>query len=222
MKTRYTITIATVISICFFTREGLAESLKTEQYKPCMEDPPKQRSRTAELQKLKEADQADRPDNTLKPGALFRDRQRRKRVGAIFGEGCFKSPEDYSVAALIYQHGDHSDHFFQAFLWSKRGVELGDPSQKRMTGLALDRYLINIGHKQLFASQALKFQDDLCWCLDPVEPTFPDELRVQYTWTLEQALAWIDSLNSGVACPPAKQCARVLKSTPQGTVPGFW
>jgi hypothetical protein len=29
---------------------------------------------------------------------------RRKRVGEIFGEGCFSKAQDFAAAALVYQH----------------------------------------------------------------------------------------------------------------------
>ena len=59
---------------------------------------------------------------------LEHDLIRRKRVGEIFGEGCFKTAKDYSAASLIFQHGDTPDHYYQA-LWANRAVELGDISQ---------------------------------------------------------------------------------------------
>ncbi len=89
-----------------------------------------------------------------------RDETRRKRVGEIFGEGCFSTSEDYAAAALVYQHGDTPDHFFQTYIWSKRAV-------------------VNTGHKQLFGSQAMRPgpTESTCWCLDQIEKTFPDKRR---------------------------------------------
>ena len=60
-------------------------------YVSCREDAAKYSLRSDELQHIVAADQADRPNNVLKPGALNRDRQRSERVGTIFGEGCFWS-----------------------------------------------------------------------------------------------------------------------------------
>ena len=72
----------------------------------------------------------------------------------ILGEGCFKSAEDYAAASLIYQHGDSPDHFFQAFIWALRAVQLGDFQQKSLVAMTVDRYLISSGKKQLFGTQA--------------------------------------------------------------------
>ncbi len=203
--------------------ELFAAAQSSGMYIPCVHDQKKYENRARELQKIKDADQADRPHNQLQPGVTSRDVLRRKRVGEIFGEGCFKQPADYAAAALVFQHSDQPDHFFQVFLWSKRGVELGDKSQKSMIGLGLDRYLVTIGHKQLFGSQATKSFKDTCWCLEPVEQTFPDEMRIQYTGkTITQYLEWINQLNAGLGCPSENKCSKTLKPTPQGTVPGFW
>ena len=106
-----------------------------------------------------EADQKER-ENFAKITELQRsiflenDLARRKRVGEIFGEGCLKTPRDYLNAALIYQHGEVSDHYYQAFIWANRALSLGDDKASQFVALTIDRYLVSIGHKQLFGSQA--------------------------------------------------------------------
>lgn len=193
-----------------------------ETYLPCSEDTAKHELRARELLKIHDEDQADRPNNQMKPGAQFRDRKRRQRVGEIFGEGCIKTPADYAAAAMVFQHGDQPEQFFQTFMWSKRAVELGEPKQKGLMAMGLDRYLVNSGQKQLFASQATKPLKG-CWCLQAVEPTFPEAMRVEYTGrTIEKMVEWVATLNAGTTCPPAGQCDSPLKPSPQGTVPGFW
>jgi len=185
---------------------------------------PEYEQRAQELQVIVKADQDDRQTMPLPPEVVVRDQARRMRVGEIFGEGCFKSAPDFSAAALVYQHGSVPEHFFQTFLWAKRAVELGDASQKRLMGMGLDRYLVNIGKKQLFASQAYKLSEEgACWCLQPVERSFPDSLRIEYTGhTFDDALKWIEQLNQGTSCPAAHECAIELEPSPAGTIPGFW
>ncbi len=153
-----------------------------------------------------------------------RDTIRRRRVGEIFGEGCFQTAKDFAAAAIVFQHGIVSEHFFQAFIWTQRAVELGDSSQKRLMALALDRYLVTIGHKQLFASQAIKpdFKPETCWCLQPIEESFPDERRKEISGkSRDEAYDWLKELNAGNFCP-IQECKTELKPSPQGTVPGFW
>jgi hypothetical protein len=192
-------------------------------YVSCDQDHTKQALRSKELQKIAEEDQADRKTLPLSPGVSARDRARRKRVGEIFGEGCLNTLPDYVASALVFQHGDRPDHFFQTFLWSKRAVELGDSSQKQMMGWGIDRYLVHTGHKQLFGSQVTKDESNPCWCMEPVEKSFPDSMRIAYQLhPLEEVFTGIDKMNAGAACPHGVQCKREVQDSPAGTVPGFW
>jgi len=191
----------------------------------CRDDAGKYKARSKELQNILAADQADRPDNALKPGAQLRDRERRKRVGSIFGEGCFKEARDFAAAALVFQHGDQPDHFMQTFLWAKRAVELRDASQQVLMAWGIDRYLLNIGHKQLFGSQFLK-QNALdpggCWCLNQTEAAFPDTMRLKYIGhDYQHQLESLNVLNVGLSCPLV-ECTESLAPSPAGTIPGFW
>lgn len=219
----------------FVANASIAEPV----YQACIQDLSKYELRTLELKQLAEQDQADRDQGTLKPGTSFRDRQRRQRVGEIFGEGCFKSADDFAHAAIIYQHGgdiffDASntsgpisfapDQIFQAFIWAKRAVELGDQSSKWLMAAAIDRYLWFTGKKQLFGTQGSKIHlSDPCWCLVPTETSFPDTKRLEYTGlTLQQALENMRHFpNQSPSCP-LDYCAFYLQSTPAGSVPGFW
>ena len=195
----------------------------------CQSDPSRLEARSKELEAIVAADQADRQDWAGKTPeemqeVVQRDVARRKRVGEIFGEGCFSKAEDYAAAALVYQHGDIPDHFLQAFMWAKRAVELGDDGQRRLMAIAIDRYLVNIGHKQLFASQASKpeMKPGTCWCHQPIEPSFPDDLRKEIGGqSLKEAFGWLEELNQGTDCPNV-ECAQPLEPSPAGTIPGFW
>lgn len=182
---------------------------------------PTYEKRATEIQEIVKADQDDRKGE-LPKDLMLRDQKRRMRIGEIFGEGCLKSAADFSASALVYQHGTVPEHFWQTFTWSKRAVELGDVNKMQLMALGLDRYLVNIGKKQLFASQAFK-PAGKCWCLQPTEKSFPDAKRMEYTKRdLAQALQWVDQLNSKDSCMPAKECETNLAPTPEGSVPGFW
>lgn len=88
--------------------------------------------------------------------------------------------------------------------------------------LGIDRYLVNIGQKQLFGTQATKLDSEVCWCIQQVETSFPDELRKRYAGkSYAEALAWLKILNAEKNCPN-KECTQELKPSPQGTVPGLW
>jgi hypothetical protein len=198
-----------------------------ERHFSCLEDSKRLEARSKELAEIVKADQDERhnwqsktPEEMMK--VADNDVSRRKREGEIFGEGCFSKAEDYAAAALVYQHGDAPDHFYQTFIWSRRGVELGDKSQERMMALGIDRYLVNIGQRQLFGSQATKPNESKCWCLQRIEKSFPDKRRSEIAGkSLAQALDWLKELNAGQICP-ISECDADLKPTPRGSVPGFW
>ncbi len=222
----------TLIFLYFLIIAGcstVSKTTYTNSYKSCLADKELYQARSAELQSIVKSDQEDRINFEMKTseelqGMASRDVVRRKRVGEIFGEGCLQSAADFSAAALIYQHGDVSDHFMQSFLWSKRAVVLGDAKQKDLKALGIDRYLVNTGHKQLFGSQATK--TDLsakgCWCLHMIEPSFPENLRFEFSKrTKKDFINWVSSMNQGQECKKL-ECEVELKPTPKGTILGFW
>lgn len=203
---------------------------------PCA-DSKTQARRSAELQKIREADQADRawqtsgPNGSPQPTQALLDKmarndlQRRKRVGEILGEGCFKTSDDYKAAFTIYQHGNTADQYFQAYLWSNKAFALGDTKVKPMVAEAVDRYLVSIGHKELFGTQAFQtVAPNGCWCIQPIEDSFPASIRNEYRGGVNAAytgLPYLKILNQGTHCS-VSYCSTDLLPSPQGTVPGLW
>lgn len=193
----------------------------------CVNNPELQLLRSQELQTLVEADQQDREKDwsELSPEEREQindnDLNRRKRVGEIFGEGCITTNKDYLAAFLIYQHGDIPDHYYQAFIFALRAAKLHGKEGSQSTAASIDRYLINIGHKQLFGSQITSY-DGGCFCMEPVEASFPDTIRLSHTnLSLQDRFEWLASFNEGKQCSN-QECEKELKPSPRGTVPGFW
>lgn len=170
------------IALTLFALNTYGGSL-IKPYVPCSNNPQKMHARSVELRDLVKADQKERDEldlsNNVDGDQLNKnDLIRRKRVGQIFAEGCMHTSEDYAAAALIYQHGDTSDHYYQAYIWANRSAEEGDLRQKQLAALAIDRYLISKGMKQLFGSQAfMSAATERCFCMQEVEETFPDSFR---------------------------------------------
>jgi len=153
-----------------------------------------------------------------------KDNEHLLRIEKFFKEGCLTSAEDFAAAAMVFQYGATSKHFFQSFLWAKKAVDLGDTNQKRLMALSVDRYLISINHQQIFASQAFKpdWPKNSCWCLEKVEKSFPDKLRLHYMGNnLNAQITWLKGLNKNNKCPQI-YCNKKRKNSPKGTVPGFW
>ena len=201
----------------------------TEMYHTCLEKPAIQKARSKELQVLAIEDQLDREGYaTMSKFELSRmavnDRIRRKRVGEIYGEGCFKSAKDFDAAALIFQHGDSPEHFYQSFLWSLRSVQLGDKRNTDGVAVAIDRYLVNTGHKQLFGTQAKAIPGKKgCFCMQQSETSVPDKMILKYAAMSKEARAkeYEKLFNQDKSCV-MKECDEQLKASPRGTVPGFW
>lgn len=197
--------------------------------KTCLTDLLVQSNRSNELSSLVIDDQADREKWGIMSkddlnNVVLRDRMRRMRVGEIFGEGCLKTAADYVAASLIYQHGDVPEHYYQAFIWAGRAVALGDEEQKKLEALTIDRYLVSIGKKQLFGSQFFASEaSGWCYCLQPVESSFPDDLRKNYLGrTLSDEYDALSLLNHGKNNCIQRECQEELEPSPQGTVLGFW
>lgn len=204
-------------------------SVLTASPATCVNNPPSQEKASQELQQLARDDQADRDDwenmtDEQREQMAIRDLQRRQRVGLLFGSGCLKTSHDYLAASLIYQHGDVSDHYYQAYLWAKRAFDSGETSAKSMIAPAIDRYLVSINQKQLFASQMfIKHTSNLCACLEPVEENFPDEKRIQWGGlSLKERYDLVHAFNEGKNCNSPFICPHDRLPTPEGTFPGVW
>ena len=131
-----------------------------------------------------------------------------------------KAADDYKKAAMIFQHGNAPEHFYQAFVWARTALRLGDESAQHLLSLSLDRFLVRSGDKQLFGSQAAK-TDGQCWCLYPIEDWFTDkERKARGARTLQEQKAWLNTLNVQENCP-ALECAMELKPVRQGEFPEF-
>jgi hypothetical protein len=100
---------------------------------------------------------------------------------------------------------------------------LGNDSAKQLIAATIDRYLVSIGKKQLFGTQAFSSEaENHCFCLEPVEQTFSDSSRKAYTnLTLQDRYDWLASINQGINCPTF-DCKHELTDTKKGTIPGFW
>ena len=195
--------------------------------KNCLQDPVLQKIRSEELQKIVTEDQDDRKVRPIDWNKVYpRDVVRIKRVGEIFAEGCVSTGKDYAAAALVFQHGDHPDHYLQTYLWHKRAGELGEAGNKSLMLAALDRYLVSTGHKQLFATQYSKAGEAKCTCLQDIEETFPEMKRVQMGGTtIKKALEYVQKEHEGKPeCQNITICRSGLKSTAKGVLPfpGIW
>ena len=204
-----------------------ASVTEESRFRSCPDDPQKQTVRSNELQEIVAADQADRqiPGDQIDWNRVSAaDEARAKRVAEIFAEGCFKTSKDYTAAALVFQHGVVPDHYYQAYLWSKKALDLGDQTQKMMVANAIDRYLMSLGYKQIFGAQSYRNGPHGCHCLGPTESKFPDKTRIRVCGrSLKDRIRSLrDENKSDSSCADVLYCDTDLKVPPKGLFPGIW
>lgn len=213
-----------LISIMFI------QGAQAGDFKGCDEDPNRLSLRSAELQEIVKADQEDRIPPIDWSVVGKNDENRRKRVGEIFGEGCFSKAEDYGAAALVFQHGNLPEHALQCYIWAREAVargllKMGEIDFKILSLSGVDRYLVGKKHKQLFATQYNRLSTNKdCRCLQPVETSFSDQQRKDAgSNTIAVALKYVIEKNSSMpACKEARFCDSDLQASPKGILPGVW
>ena len=133
----------------------------------------------SEIQKeLIEISKKDRADRTKRnPEMTSNDIKRRIRVAAIAAEACLKEKDDYFTAAVVFQHGSLPEHYMQAIIYANKSMDLGHPVGEAMRQVAIDRYLMSLGYKQIFGSQItapaiykqVESEKDTVACVWPIE-----------------------------------------------------
>jgi hypothetical protein len=155
---------------------------------------------------------------------------RRAQVAQLLHDGKLKTAEDFSDAALIYQHGSTEDDYLLAHVFAMEALAKGDASARQLAALTLDRYLQRAGKKQIFGSQyldaqyafSLQHQDDKNvdqqsksipagkQTLEPYNQTLlPDSLRADFCVVpLKQQTDYIAKANAGKALdtPSVQHC----------------
>jgi hypothetical protein len=128
-----------------------------------------------ELLEISKNDRADRA--THNPEMTANDILRRRRVAEIAATACLKEGDDYFTASVIFQHGSLPEHYMQAIIYANKSMELGHPVGEAMRQVAIDRYFMSLGYKQIFGSQitapalykTVESEKDTQACLWPIE-----------------------------------------------------
>ena len=153
-----------------------------------------------ELQSLYEQDQADRKDfktfaQQKRQDMGERDRIRRQRVEELLQSEPLESPEDYFHAAMIFQHGDSLEYYWQAHELAKKGAELGHRFCRWLTAASYDRWLMHQGKPQKYGTQYMSREGR--WILYEVDPATTDAERAEFNVPpLSQALERAEEMNS--------------------------
>lgn len=108
-------------------------------------------------EKLKQLFEEDQHDlRTMPHDRIDRDRQRRNEVRCILDSEGAKVAIDFIHAAIIFQHGEVLEDWWQAYKLSVKAVELGfEP--KWIAAVALDRWLLHQGKPLKYGNQLIPF-----------------------------------------------------------------
>jgi hypothetical protein len=108
-----------------------------------------------EMTAMFDADQSARQEMTKIDWAVLgpQDEKRRLRTKALLDSGMLKTASDFYHAALVFQHGRKPDDYLLAHTLAVVAVAQGRADATWIASATLDRYLINIGQKQIYGTQ---------------------------------------------------------------------
>lgn len=81
------------------------------------------------------------------------DAERREQTRKLLAAGALHTGKDYDEAAFVFQHGDKADDYLLAHTLAMVAVSKGDSGAIWIAAATLDRYLKQIGQKQVFGTQ---------------------------------------------------------------------
>jgi hypothetical protein len=182
------------------------------------------KSVSAHLEAIREADQADRRERIDGRVMLENDRARRAHVDTYMDGGCLQTGRDHHNAALIHQHGGSPEDYRTAFELAVRAVELGDEEAAWLIPRAIDRYFMNQGYKQLYATNSRGFPredgEGFVMCLWPSVDGISDaEREALGVRTEAEQLAMIARANGEET---GRFCETDAGDPPRGTFEGYW
>ena len=147
---------------------------------------PQKPGHNAELQRLYNEDQADRTPPAGKPIDWTvvgpRDRIREARIMELYRSGALKTGHDYHNAAMVLQHASEADRQLLAHEFCIVAIAKGERDARWLCAASEDRFLMNIGRPQRFATQyhgESKNGEPLVLKLYKVDPEVTDALRAE-------------------------------------------
>jgi hypothetical protein len=124
-----------------------------------------------EMTRIFEADQAARKS----PAAIDwtkvgpEDAARRKRTKELLDAGALQSGDDYWHAAFVFQHGSRPQDFLLAHTLAVVAAARGRQDATWIAAATLDRYLQNIGQKQIYGTQYRSSPPGSDWTQEPYD-----------------------------------------------------
>ncbi len=105
------------------------------------------------VHQLEVEDQSENPGNISAAEYYRHGDARRAEVRKLLEEGKLTSGEDFSDAALIFQHGQTPEEFLFAHVLAVEALIRGGSADKWLAAATLDRYLQAVNRPQIFGTQ---------------------------------------------------------------------
>jgi hypothetical protein len=154
------------------------------------------------VHQLEIEDQSENPGN-ISPAEYYQHGDaRRAEVRKLLQEGKLISGEDFSDAALIFQHGQTPEEFLFAHVLAVEALTHGDSGDKWLAAATLDRYLQAVNRPQVFGTQ---YPGDKAAGNTPKPQVDPHVMNIQRTQQPYNAKLLPDSVRQDFCVPDVSQ-----------------
>ncbi|RXI96611.1 hypothetical protein DS745_23205 [Anaerobacillus alkaliphilus] len=147
------------------------------------------------LKQIFDEDQHDL--QTMPENRVERDRERRMRVKAIIEGGGATEAIDFIHAAIVFQHGETLDDWWEAYQFSLKAVDMGF-QPKWLAAVALDRWLVRQGKPLKYGNQIVPFGG--IYRIPKLDPATTDVEREKWDVPSFNELHSFENLRGFVSC----------------------
>jgi hypothetical protein len=154
------------------------------------------------VHQLEVEDQSENPGNISGAEYYRHGDARRAEVRKLLEEGKLTSGEDFSDAALIFQHGQTPEEFLFAHVLAVEALIRGGSADKWLAAATLDRYLQAVNRPQIFGTQ---YPGDKAAGNTPKPQVDPHVMNIQRTQQPYDAKLLPESVRQDFCVPDVSQ-----------------
>ena len=154
------------------------------------------------VHQLEMEDQSENPGNISAADYYRHGDARRAEIRKLLEEGKITSGEDFSDAALIFQHGQTPEEFLFAHVLAVEALTRGGSGDKWLAAATLDRYLQAVNQPQVFGTQ---YPGDKAAGNTPKPQVDPHVENIQRTQQPYDATLLPDSVRQDFCVPDVSQ-----------------
>jgi hypothetical protein len=178
--------------VAFLTSGSMGPSSQSAQTKGAV----------SRVHQLEIEDQSENPGNISSEEYYKHGNARRAEIRKLLEEGQITSGEDFSDAALIFQHGQTPDEFLFAHVLAVEALMRGGSADKWIAAATLDRYLHAVNQPQVFGTQ---YPGDKSVGNTPKPQVDPRVMNIQRTQQPYDAKLIPDSVRQDFCVPDVNQ-----------------